>query len=302
MSEKKVDVEVSKEDIDKAMGNPQKQAQMSETEQINLMMKGVKHKIIVCSGKGGVGKTTVAVNLAIALAIKGLRVGILDVDITGPNVPKMLNLEGERPEVIPGTNTFKPVSGPMLSSGGPIQVMSMAFLLETPDTPVIWRGPLKMKAIRQFIAEGEWGELDYLILDLPPGTSDETLDAMQLVGDNSGVVIVTTPQEVATMDSRKTINMSKAMKLNVIGIIENMSGLTVKCPKCEEEIKIALFGSGGGQKAAKDLDVPFLGKVPIEHKIMQQGDKGVPFLISNPDSVSASAFDEIVKRIRTNME
>lgn len=302
MPEKKVDVEVSQKDNNKAMGNPQKQAQLHEMEQIQKMMKGVKHKIIVCSGKGGVGKTTVAVNLAIALSIKGLRVGILDVDITGPNVPKMLNLEGARPNVIPGTNTFIPVAGPALSNGGPIKVMSMAFLLETPDTPVIWRGPLKMKAIRQFIAEGDWGELDYLILDLPPGTSDETLDAMQLVGDNSGVVVVTTPQDVATMDSRKTIMMSKAMKLKVVGVIENMSGLSIKCEKCGEITQIDLFGSGGGEKAAKDLDIPFLGLIPIEHKIMQQGDKGTPFLISNPDSVSSKAFDDIVQKIRTSME
>ena len=292
-----VDLQVSDADLKGFKQNPQQR----EMDEIKRVMGGIKHKVIVCSGKGGVGKTTVAVNLAIALAEQNLSVGILDVDITGPNVPKMLNLEGQRPDVEPGTNTFIPINGPLN-----IKVMSMAFLLETPDTPVIWRGPIKMKAIRQFIAEGAWGEMDYMVVDLPPGTSDETLDAMQLIvnedAKESGVVIVTTPQEVATLDSRKTVKMSQAMKRPVIGIVENMAGFTVKCDKCGESKTYDLFGAGGGKKAADELGVDYLGKIPIELAIREQGDAGLPFTIKYPESESAKAFAEVVKNIRAKIE
>ncbi|MCF2138764.1 MAG: Mrp/NBP35 family ATP-binding protein [Candidatus Lokiarchaeota archaeon] len=258
-------------------------------------MQKIKHKIIVCSGKGGVGKSTVATNLAVALASQGLSVGVLDVDITGPNIPKMLNLEGRRPEIVPGTKKFKPVNGPLN-----IQVMSMAFLLETPDTPVIWRGPLKMGAIRQFIADGAWEPMDYLVIDLPPGTSDETLDIMQLT--KGSVVIVTTPQEVAMMDSRKTVQMSKTLQLDVVGIVENMSGLVVKCPHCNETIEVDVFGFGGGEKAARELDVPFLGKIPLEPIVREQGDLGLPVVLKDPESESAKAFERVIKKIRESVE
>ncbi|UYP46992.1 Iron-sulfur cluster carrier protein [Candidatus Lokiarchaeum ossiferum] len=288
-------VEVSQEDIDRVMGKPQKTAQQIEMDAIKKTMAGIKHKIIVCSGKGGVGKSTVAANLAIALASQGLNVGILDVDITGPNIAKMLNLEGQRPEVLPGENLFLPINGPLN-----IKVMSMAFLLETPDTPVIWRGPMKMKAIRQFLAEGKWGSMDYLVSDLPPGTSDETLDIMQLTeGD---VVIVTTPQDVATLDSRKTVMMAKGMKRNVVGIVENMSGFSVECPDCHKTHTYDLFGSGGGEKAAQELKVPFLGSIPIEQGIRQGGDDGLPFTLKDPESASSKAFQDIVSKIRKSLE
>lgn len=299
---KKVDVEmeVTPEDLEKlksSSNNAKPKAEKTKDQAVEIanVMAKIKHKIIVCSGKGGVGKSTVATNLAVSLAAQGLAVGILDVDITGPNIPKMLNLEGRRPEVIPGENKFRPVIGPMQ-----IQVMSMAFLLETPDTPVIWRGPLKMGAIRQFIADAEWGELDYLIADLPPGTSDETLDIMQLTQGH--VVVVTTPQDVATLDARKTIQMSKTMKLDVVGVVENMSGMVVKCPHCDESIEVDLFGTGGGKKAADDLVVPFLGRIPIEPSVREQGDLGVPIVMQFPDSVSAIAIEEIVKKIRSSVE
>ena len=299
MAEKKVevsqDIEVSQEDIDNVMGKPQKSAQEIETEQIKETMGNIKHRIIVCSGKGGVGKSTVSTNLAISLASQGFTVGILDVDITGPNVPKMLGVDGQRPDVIPGENKFIPINGPLN-----IKVMSMAFLLESPDTPVIWRGPIKMKALRQFITDGSWGELDYLIADLPPGTSDETLDIMQLMDGH--VVIVTTPQEVATLDARKTVEMAKKMNRPILGIVENMSGLTVKCDHCGEEKHVDLFGSGGGEKAAADLEVPFLGKIPIEQGIMAGGDAGKPYIWNNPESSSAKAFAEVVKAIRSGLE
>ncbi len=293
MTDKKL--ELSQEEINKHIENPQKNAQMKEMASIQEAMKNIKHKIIVCSGKGGVGKSTVAVNLAVTLASQGLSVGILDVDITGPNIPKMLNMEGRRPEVIPGENKFIPINGPLN-----IKVMSMAFLLETPDTPVIWRGPMKMKAIRQFIAEGEWGKLDYLVADLPPGTGDETLDLMQL--SEGDVVIVTTPQDVATLDSRKTVVMAKTMKRKILGIIENMSGFSFKCPDCKKEHMIDLFGSGGGELAAKELNVPFLGRIPIEQVIRKGGDEGIPFILKAPESKSSEAFNSIVKKIRDSVE
>jgi len=267
------------------------QAQQRE-EIIKERLSKIKHKVVVMSGKGGVGKTTVAVNLAIKLAALGKTVGILDVDITGPNVPFMLNMTGMRPEVNTNSKTFLPVIGPMN-----LRVMSMAFLLESNDTPVIWRGPMKMGAIRQFLAEAEWGELDYLVLDLPPGTSDETLDIMQLIED-AGVIVVTTPQDVALLDSRKTVNMAKTIGRQILGIVENMAGYT--CPHCGETVNI--FGIGGGEKAAKELKVPFLGRIPFEIDVRVHSDDGLPFIIQNPNSSSSLAFEKIVKKVQSIME
>lgn len=259
---------------------------------IRERMSKIKHKVVVMSGKGGVGKTTVAVNLAIKLAALGRTVGILDVDITGPNVPHMLNMEGMRPQVDASKKEFRPVIGPMN-----LRVMSMAFLLQDSQTPVIWRGPMKMGAIRQFLSEAEWGNLDYMIFDLPPGTSDETLDILQLI-EGAGVVVVTTPQDVALLDSRKTVNMTKQMEKRMLGVVENMSGFV--CPHCSE--KVDLFGQGGGKKAAEKLEVKFLGSIPFEVDVRVQGDSGMPFIIKNPDSPSGKAFDKIVHEIIDEME
>ncbi|MFX0070756.1 MAG: Mrp/NBP35 family ATP-binding protein [Candidatus Hermodarchaeota archaeon] len=256
-------------------------------------MAKIKHKIVVISGKGGVGKTTVAVNLAISLASVGLRVGILDVDITGPNVAKMLGISPElKPRVDPEAKKFYPIDGPLN-----IKVMSMAFLTINPDEPVIWRGPMKMGAVRQFLGDAIWGELDYLVCDLPPGTSDETLDILQLIPDEN-VVVVSTPQEVALMDARKTIKMSMVMERNVLGIIENMSGFN--CPHCGKYID--LYPPGGGEKAANDFSVVLLGKIPFEIEVSQQGDAGLPFTIKSPDSASAKAFKAVVSKIREILE
>lgn len=295
MSDPTKKVEVTQEDLNKLKTSPKKNPQAEQMEIIGNIMSKFKHKIIVCSGKGGVGKSTVATNLAVSLASQGLSVGILDVDITGPNVPKMLNMEGRRPEVVPGTSKFRPVNGPLN-----IKVMSMAFLLETPDTPVIWRGPMKMGAIRQFISDGDWNELDYLIADLPPGTSDETLDIMQLT--HGSVIIVTTPQDVATLDARKTIQMGKTMQLDMLGVVENMSGMVVKCPHCDKPFEVDLFGSGGGEKAAQDLEIPFLGRIPIEKSVREQGDAGLPVVLKHPESSSAQAFEKIAKKVRESLE
>lgn len=282
----------------KAMAGPNdKAAQRDEqAREIEKCLKGIKYKIAICSGKGGVGKTTVAVNIAMSLALQNLKVGILDVDITGPNVPKILNLNGLKPNINETTQKFLPIIGP-----NGVKVMSMAFLLEDTDTPVIWRGPMKMGAIRQFLAEGEWGDLDYLVIDLPPGTGDELLDIMQLMAD-AGVIIVTTPQEAATNTSRKAVVMAKQMKRNTIGIIENMSGYKVICPKCGEEIFVNPFGEGGGMQAALDFDIPFLGTIPLTQRLRELADQGLPFVLSQTDKEEAKIFTEIVDKIRKNME
>ncbi len=271
-----------------------KEAMLDERMQsIHKNMEKIKHKIVIISGKGGVGKTTVAVNLAMSLASVGLRVGILDVDITGPNVVKMLGISTElKPQVDPDAKKFYPIIGPLN-----IKVMSMAFLTLNPDEPVIWRGPMKMGAVRQFLGDAIWDELDYLVCDLPPGTSDETLDILQLIPDEN-VVVVTTPQEVALMDARKTIKMAMVMERNVLGLIENMSGFD--CPHCGKFID--LYPPGGGEKAAKDFNVILLGKIPFEIEVGQQGDAGLPFVLKYPDSDSTKAFKNIVKKIREILE
>jgi len=278
---KKVAIEGKQEIIDNRMKN------------IEDNMAKIKHKIVIISGKGGVGKTTVAVNLAMSLASIGLRVGILDVDITGPNVVKMLGINPEmKPTVDAEAKRFSPINGPLN-----MKVMSMAFLTQSSDDPVIWRGPMKMSAVRQFLGDAEWGDLDYLIFDLPPGTSDETLDILQLIPDEN-VIIVSTPQEVALMDARKTINMAQIMERKILGIIENMSGFT--CPHCSKFIEI--FGSGGAEKAAIDFNIPLLGKIPFETEVGQQGDQGLPFVLKYPDSPSAKAFKDTVSKIREILE
>jgi len=287
--------EDEKPDINlKEMVKGGKQEAMDERMvRIKNNMAKIKHKIVVISGKGGVGKTTVSVNLAMSLASVGLRVGILDVDITGPNVNKMLGISPEiRPRVDPDAKKFYPVNGPLNT-----KVVSMAFLLQDSDTPVIWRGPMKMGAVRQFLGDAHWGELDYLICDLPPGTSDETLDILQLIPDEN-VVVVSTPQEVAIMDARKTISMAKTMERHVLGIIENMSGF--KCPHCDEYID--LYPPGGAEKASKDFNVQFLGKIPFEVEVGQQGYQGLPFVLKYPDRESTKAFKAVVAKIREELE
>ncbi len=256
---------------------------------IKMNMDKIKYKIVIISGKGGVGKTTVAVNLAMSLASIGRRVGLLDVDITGPNVSKMLGIRPDiRPRVDPELKKFYPINGPLNT-----KIMSMAFLIENSDSPVIWRGPMKMGAVRQFLGDAIWGELDYLICDLPPGTSDETLDILQLIPEEN-VIVVSTPQEVALMDARKTIKMAQIMKRNILGIIENMSGF--KCIHCGKQID--LYPPGGAEKAVKDFNIHLLGKIPFEVEVGVQGDQGLPFVIKHSNNECSKAFKEVVKKIQ----
>jgi ATP-binding protein involved in chromosome partitioning len=280
-------------DLKETVNQGRQEAMDQQMVDIRDNMAKIKHKIVIISGKGGVGKTTVAVNLAMSLASVGLRVGILDVDITGPNVNKMLGIDPNvRPRVDTDEKKFYPVAGPLNT-----KVVSMAFLIEDSDTPVIWRGPMKMSAVRQFLGEAKWGDLDYLICDLPPGTSDETLDILQLIPDEN-VVVVSTPQEVALMDARKTIVMAKTMERHVMGIIENMSGFI--CPHCSEYID--LYPPGGAEKASKDFNIKFLGKIPFEIEVSQQGDRGLPFILKYPESESTKAFKAAVSKIREELE
>ena len=268
------------------MQKMEEKEKIEQEKRLGERMLKIKYKFVVISGKGGVGKTTVAVNLAYGLTSKGSRVGILDVDIHGPNVAKMLGIEGRRLtgselgiepiEVLPG-----------------IKAVSLALLLESKDQPVIWRGPLKMITIKQFLADVNWGELDYLIIDSPPGTGDEPLSVCQLIPNINGAVIVTTPQEVAILDSRKSILFAKELKVPVIGVIENMSGFV--CPHCQKEID--LFGTGGGEESAYDLKVPFLGRIPIEPEMVKSGDSGKPFLSTGKVSLAATAMYNIVNKI-----
>jgi ATP-binding protein involved in chromosome partitioning len=253
---------------------------------ITKNLSKIKHKIIVLSGKGGVGKSTVSANLALALSEKGYNVGLLDSDFHGPSIPKILGIENKKPA--PTATGFDPISvSPSL------KVMSIGLLLEDNDSPVIWRGPLKMGVAKQFIGDVNWGELDYLIIDLPPGTGDEPLSIAQIIPNSDGAVIVTTPQDVALVSVRKSINFVKKMNMPVIGIIENMSGFI--CPHCKKSVNI--FKTGGGLKAARELQISFLGKIPIDPKIVLTGDSGEPFLDKNASSDAGKAFLDIVEKI-----
>ncbi|MBK5112852.1 MAG: Mrp/NBP35 family ATP-binding protein [Candidatus Heimdallarchaeota archaeon] len=258
---------------------------------IMAALKDIKHVLVVASGKGGVGKTTVAINLATSLAKRGFSVGILDADITGPNVPKMVGLEDERPAFDEDQKKIIPIE-----SADGVKVISMEFLLENKTDAVIWRGPLKMGAINQFLGDVKWDYLDYLVIDLPPGTSDEPLSVAQMIPRADGVIIVTTPQEVALLDVKKSISFVKKVGMKVIGIVENMSGF--KCPHCDEEINI--FSKDGGKNAAKELNIPFLGAIPIDPQIVPLSDAGKPIVSSKNDT--QKVFDKIVDNILAEIE
>ncbi len=263
----------------------------NDNERLERNLKKIKHKILVISGKGGVGKSTVSVNLASGLALRGYKTGLLDIDIHGPSTAKMLGMEGQSlghtdEGILP------------LKVNDKLCAVTMAALLEETDTPVIWRGPLKMKVIRQFLADVLWPELDYLIIDSPPGTGDEPLSVCQIIGDVTGAVIITTPQEVSLLDARKTIRFSQLLKVPVLGLIENMSGFI--CPHCGKVSHI--FQSGGGEKTAKEYDISFLGKLPIEMDIVSSGDDGKPYIYNHQDNPTSKSMMAIVDLIVSQVE
>ncbi len=250
----------------------------------------IKHKIVVLSGKGGVGKSTVAVNLAMSLHLAGKKVGLLDVDIHGPSVPTMLGLETYN--VMEGNGELIPVD----LNG--LKVISLGFFLKEPDEAVIWRGPMKTGVITQFIRDVAWGDLDYLIVDSPPGTGDEPLSVCQTLEGADGAVIVTTPQKIAAVDVRKSISFCRQINLPVLGVIENMNGFV--CPGCGT--LSAVFRSGGGKQMADDMQVPFLGSLPIDPQIAEAGDSGVAFMQQYAGSVTATMFDSMVKPLLDKVE
>jgi ATP-binding protein involved in chromosome partitioning len=266
--------------------------QLSEQRQaLRFRMDKIKHKIAVISGKGGVGKSTVTVNLAAAFALHGKKVGVLDADIHGPSVPRLLGLTGQQVKVGP-PGAF-PVTGPL-----EMKVVSIDFFLPEESTPTIWRGPLKMTAIRQLLSDIVWGELDVLLIDLPPGTGDEPLSVAQLLPEMDGVVIVTMPSDLSRAVVEKAIMFARRLNMPIAGIVENMSGFV--CPHCG--YKIDIFQSGGGEKMAKETGVPFLGSIPIDPQVSTDSDKGAPFVITHPDSAAAKAFVDIVKQVETYLE
>ena len=253
-----------------------------ENEILQHHMERIHQKVLVLSGKGGVGKSTVAANLAVTLAATGFKVGLLDIDIHGPSIPKLLGLEYQQPRIDGGL--LAPV---MLNQN--LKVISIGFFLPDERAPVIWRGPRKFNAIRQFLKDVAWGELDYLVVDSPPGTGDEPLAIAELVGKPARAVIVTTPQELALADVRRCVSFCRALDIGIAGIVENMSGLI--CPRCGQQID--LFKCGGGRRLAQEAGVPLLGTVPIDPDIVQGGDEGRTLSEAGTASPAARCFATI---------
>ncbi len=270
--------------------NEAQQAAMAQQENaITRSLGKIKNKILVMSGKGGVGKSTVSVNLALGLANKGHKVGLMDVDLHGPDVVRMLDLKGM---VAPPENPEDLV--PPLLYNDKLKVVSLEYMMQDRDEAIIWRGPLKIQAIRQFVSDMDWGELDYLIIDAPPGTGDEPLSVAQTI-PNVKAVVVTTPQKVALADVRKSINFCKTLQMDVVGVVENMSGFV--CPHCNEQVDI--FKNGGGEEIAREFELPFLGRIPMDPRVVVAGDDGKPYLSSSEESPATKAFGEIVTAVET---
>lgn len=270
--------------------NEAQQAAMAQQENaITRSLGKIKNKILVMSGKGGVGKSTVSVNLALGLAKKGHKVGLMDVDLHGPDVVRMLDLKGNiEPPADPNALV------PPLKYNDNLKVVSLEYMMQDRDEAIIWRGPLKIQAIRQFVSDMDWGELDYLVIDAPPGTGDEPLSVSQTI-PNVKAVVVTTPQKVALADVRKSINFCKAVNMSVVGVVENMSGFV--CPNCNE--KVDIFKNGGGEEIAREFDLPFLGRIPMDPRVVVAGDDGKPYLSSDEDSPATRAFHEVVTAVET---
>jgi ATP-binding protein involved in chromosome partitioning len=255
-------------------------------------MGQIRRKLLVLSGKGGVGKSTVAANLALSFALAGKKAGLLDVDLHGPSIPKILGLEGQRL----GVNTMGAIEPIRVSEN--LSVVSLGLLLASGKDAVIWRGPMKYKVIHQFLKDVAWGDLDYLVIDSPPGTGDEPLSVAQLVGKGAWGVIVSTPQDLAIADVRRSISFCNTLEMPVAGIIENMSGFV--CPYCGRQID--LFKVGGAEKLAAEMGVPFLGRIPLEPQIVTSGDSGQPFVRAFPDSAAAKAFADAIQPLLKSEE
>jgi len=264
------------------------QKKIEDEKKVSDALKQIKKRLLVFSGKGGVGKSTVAANLALALSKRGLKVGLMDVDIHGPDLAKMLGVEDKRM-----TNIGDKMEPVMVNEN--LKLVSMALLLERTDSPVVWRGPMKMKVIQQFLGDVNWGELDWLICDSPPGTGDEPLSVASLIPATSAV-IVTTPQDVSILDSSKAVSFADLLKLKVLGIIENMSAFV--CPHCGEPVE--LFKSGGGEQVARNYNIPFLGRIPVDPAVVESGDRGRPFMYNGTGSPAAEAFASVVDQLLQN--
>ena len=286
MKNEKCDLTESCNGCEKETTCSSKEKEDHEEARLAQKLFHMRHKIMVMSGKGGVGKSTVTVNLAASLALQGYEVGILDADIHGPDIPRMCGVERR------AVTGHKGGIAPIRVFKG-LKVISMGLLSQDPDKAIVWRGPMKHNAIRQFIGNVNWGDLDYLVIDLPPGTGDEPLSIAHLIKDVDGAIIVTTPQDVALLDSRKAVNFSRLLNIPVLGIVENMSGMA--CPHCGE--KIDLFKIGGGARAARELGVPYLGHIAIDPSMVIRCDAGKPFVLDPQPSAVKRAFERLARAV-----
>lgn len=276
------------DNVDEARKKADPRAEQDAAVQRSLQR--IKHKIMVMSGKGGVGKTSTSVNLAVALAKKGFQVGLMDVDLHGPDVPRVLGLRGMLD--VSAERRLEPIR-----AMDNLKVVSIESLTMNKDEAIIWRGPIKFSAIKQFIGDVEWGDLDFLIIDSPPGTGDEPLTVAQTISD-AKAVIVTTPQEISLADVRKSINFCKTVKMKIFGLIENMSGFT--CPHCGKTVDI--FGSGGGERTATAAGIPFLGKIPFDQKVVVCGDEGCALQEKHADAPVSRAMAAVADKLAALVE
>jgi ATP-binding protein involved in chromosome partitioning len=266
--------------------HPDESQRQLEEVMLAKRMDDIRQKILVMSGKGGVGKSTVAANLAVGLSQAGMSVGLLDVDVHGPSIPQLLGLQGQSAHLV--GDELQPVR-----VNDHLSVMSIGFLVASPSDAVIWRGPMKYSLIRQFLKDVNWGRLDYLVVDSPPGTGDEPLAVAQLVGKSAFAVLVTTPQDLAISDVRRSVGFCRSVELPVLGIVENMSGFA--CPACGHHVDI--FKTGGGESLASEMKVPFLGKIPLDPAVVSNGDSGHPATCMTSVTGSVQSFREIVQRV-----
>jgi len=264
----------------------------AQDQKIKQRLEHIKYPIMVMSGKGGVGKSTVSVNLAFALAQQGHSVGIMDVDVHGPNIPLMLGLEENHFEAL-SAEEMAPVTAALN-----VKVASLALAGYDPDEAIIWRGPVKIAMVRQFLSDIIWGDLDYLIIDTPPGTGDEVLTVAQQIPGLAGAVVVSTPQNVSILDSRKSVSFARKLNVPLLGLVENMSGFV--CPHCNTVSKI--FKSDGGKELCASMDVPFLAEIPIEPGIVEAGDSGTPFILSKPESITVQAFQKLAISVQEHIK